>query len=410
MTLEDFWKYSSWVILFMLASLSIAFMPYVSNFYYLALVVLASSVFFQKQNIWNVKMLLLVAACIFSLVLNDTLPIFKSWERLALFAMVLIVASPLVSNKQAMDFRLRLFSWVMWLMVFIAVASSVAYFLGIDLSLNDENKTIVYFGGIARNCMLLAPATGLSLLFLLTILLTKEYPERYRKWCVIGLVFGIIASFITLLVSGSRGAFVATVVGVIYVFYKYNRRHFFRFLSSILFLAVLMTLFYSSWAPYMKALERKQAGNEQVGSITASRDSKWKARYDEFNSSPIFGIGFSSVDKNHKSDYSYNGIVEPGTSWGALLSMVGLLGFVPFFFLYFGVLWSLFKDDRFLYQSGLLGAVMCWFAIHMLVEGYVLAGGSFLCFVLWLTIGAAHAHCAGNIELEESEADDEETL
>lgn len=410
MTQDIILKYLSWVMLFALASLSIAFMPYFNNLYYIILMSIAILLCFQRNIIWNTRILFLVIACVLSLVLNDPLPIFKCWQRLALFILVLLVASPLFSNELISSFRIRLFSGVMWLVVFIAIASCIAYFMGIDLSLRNKDAEIIYFGGVTRTSMLLAPSSGIALVFLLTLLLSKHYPQKYKIYWLIGLIIGLLASFIMLLVSGSRGAFLATVVSLLFVFYKCNRRHLSKFILSIMLLSGGMYFSYSLWSPFLEVLERKQSGNDGRGSATSSRDSKWQARYDEFNSSPMFGIGFSAVDVKNSSDYTSEGVVETGTSWGGMLSMIGLCGFVPFLILFIESFWSLYKDDQQIYISGLVGALMFWFAVHMLVEGYVLAGGSFLCIILWLTIGVADAHRLKILELQESEVNDEEKV
>lgn len=403
MTNDTLSKYAIWATLFALASLAIAFMPFIGSLYYVIISGLVMLTFIQKGGKWNIKTGLLLIACVLSIMMNDTAAIFRSEERFALFFLVIIVVSPLCQNKFMNDFRLKLFSQVMWLLLFITVASCITYFLGIDLSTKMKDAKVIFYGGIARNSMMLAPCAGLSFLYLLIRLLSKHYPEERKKLYITGIAGLMLVSFIVLLISGSRGALVATVIGAVFAFYKCNRTNFAKFLGYMAAFSVVLALSSPLWSPYTKALVEKQAGNDRSGSATSSRDAKWEARLEEFNSSPMFGIGFSTVSLEHKADYIASGIVESGSSWLAILSMVGLVGFIPFLCLYIDNLWFLFVNDNDLYLSGLIGTVMCWFSVHMLVEGYVLAGGSFLCFILWLSIGAASAHRTFINEKKESE-------
>lgn len=403
MTNDTLSKYAIWATLFALASLAIAFMPFIGSLYYAIISGLVLLTFIQKGGKWNIKTGLLLIACVLSIMMNDTAAIFRSEERFALFFLVIIVVSPLCQNKFMNDFRLKLFSRVMWLLLFITVASCITYFLGIDLSTKMKDAKVIFYGGIARNSMMLAPCAGLSFLYLLIRLLSKHYPEERKKLYITGIAGLMLVSFIVLLISGSRGALVATVIGAVFAFYKCNRTNFAKFLGYMAAFSVVLALSSPLWSPYTEALVEKQAGNDRSGSATSSRDAKWEARLEEFNSSPMFGIGFSTVSLEHKADYIASGIVESGSSWLAILSMVGLVGFIPFLCLYIDNLWFLFVNDNDLYLSGLIGTVMCWFSVHMLVEGYVLAGGSFLCFILWLSIGAASAHRTFINEKKESE-------
>ena len=40
-------------------------------------------------------------------------------------------------------------------------------------------------------------------------------------------------------------------------------------------------------------------------------------------------------------------------------------------------------------MGALLCGVLTLFFVHMFAEGYIFAGGSFLAFMLWLTVGVA---------------------
>ena len=402
-------KYCSWGIVLSVSCLLLAFMPDVGPAYYLIMIFTLFIGVFQRTNQFNIRMVLFVGICAVSLIVNETAGIFRTWERWCLFIVVTGVLSPLLQNTFFNELRLSLLNKAIWLSLIATVLSFFAYFLGIDLSVRINKTEIIYFGGITINSMLLAPVAGLSFIHLLARLLSGQYRGKNPLY-LYAIIAGLIMCFVVLLLTGSRGALGATAVSSVFVFFKCNRRNFVKFILCLSLACALVGASYTLWKPYAEAIERKQKGNIESGGTTSSRDLKWKARIKEFQSSPFFGIGFSTVALEHTDDYTSTGIIETGTSWGGLLAMVGLLGFLPFISLWIDYLWFLFKEETNLYYSGLLGAILCWFSVHMLAEGYVVAGGSFLCFLLWLAIGAAAAYrekiCESEIELI-SEEDEE---
>ena len=136
---------------------------------------------------------------------------------------------------------------------------------------------------------------------------------------------------------------------------------------------------------------------------TSSREKHWKKRVAEWESSPMIGIGFASVDIGGRatgsSTFSDDGKVETGSSWLCILSMTGLLGFLSIIIIWISSIIKLFKIWKHtpLLASLLLG-ILVFFALHMLAEGYILAGGHALTFVVWLTLGLIYG-LASNIDI-----------
>jgi hypothetical protein len=92
-------------------------------------------------------------------------------------------------------------------------------------------------------------------------------------------------------------------------------------------------------------------------------------------------------------DYT-TGTVEPGTSWGAILAMTGAFGLCVFLILVlrtYIVNYNVFREDVPL-VSHFLNALLIFFAIHWIAEGYMLAAGSYLFFYAWLLIGVSSIH------------------
>ena len=124
--------------------------------------------------------------------------------------------------------------------------------------------------------------------------------------------------------------------------------------------------------------------------MTSSRDALWNDRISEFNSSPIFGIGFPSIASERNNQYlnKSNGKVETGSSWLNILSMTGILGLTIYIFIILKALYLLYKNIRINPKiSSYLMSLLIFWLFHMVAEGYVFASGSVLFFLSWLLIG-----------------------
>ena len=136
----------------------------------------------------------------------------------------------------------------------------------------------------------------------------------------------------------------------------------------------------------------------EKGGTLSSRQSLWNERIKEFKSSPIYGVGFSSQKEIRIDIRTLNtGAVEPGTSYGAVFAMTGLLGGIPFLMILASQI--LKKPSAAFGMLVISPAQVClvFFGMHMMVEGYVFAAGSPLCALLWLSVGAASAWQNKNI-------------
>jgi hypothetical protein len=169
-----------------------------------------------------------------------------------------------------------------------------------------------------------------------------------------------------------------------------------RFMNLAILIVVAGALTYPVWSKYTTGVVEKNEGSIRAGGITSSREEHWEYRWREFKSSPIIGIGFSSI-KEGTVDLE-TGVVETGNSWLAILSMTGILGFAAFFTVFSGaarrIKLYILKADAPSYCF--VGALLAFYAIHMIAEGYIFGAGNFLFFNLWLTIGMAYAIPAAN--------------
>lgn len=304
--------------------------------------------------------------------------VFKSVPRFGLFVMVTIVVSPFIVSDAGIRLRAMIFRNIMIMSTIAVIGSFFAFFLGINYMRAHANSLTDtgIFGGLFVHSMILGPVAMMSALVFFNAYQTKRD--------TLSIVFFFISSA-TAMLSASRGAVVSLVVPVAYSLFMMRNNDGTK--KRIIWLLILVTIASIPVSDqFTKGLRSKQKGNEERGSTFSSRQIKWDYRIAEFKSSPMWGIGFSAVDPELGDDYDKKrGTVEPGTSHLAVLSMTGLLGFVPYLYIlivaFFAVKGD--KDSPSRFVRCLLIAIM----VHGLVEGYALAGGSFLCMCYWMIIG-----------------------
>ncbi|MCM1177490.1 MAG: O-antigen ligase family protein [Ruminococcus flavefaciens] len=364
----------------LMISRAVGFIHVTEIVYYVVLAVMALYCL-SKFNKVEMILCLMLLYFVVNIFIASPPALFKPWSRLVFFTLLLICTSPLLQSKKLCQLRRQTFNAVMWLVSILSVLTFFCYFLGINFmyiapEFNMYN-TVGTFGGLFNQSMMMGPIAGAS-----TIFLSYHYFESKQKWylifalCCVGSVF----------LSSSRVSFMCTVAGTLVMLYKATGGQG-RFIKIIASTILIATITFPLWGSITEKLVQKQTNNLEAGSTFSSRENKWEARIAEFESSPVFGIGFASVDKN-LDDTGIGGVVEPGSSWLAVLSMTGIIGFC-FFILIFYTAYKYCKRMKSPDDALLLGLLVL-FAVHMVAEGYVFAAGSFLCFFLWMVIGVCY--------------------
>ena len=379
------------LVILLTTSNIIGFMPDTGIFYFLVMFgLLIYYCSYGGKITFNIPMICLIFVAALSTVINDPPAYFRSWQRLGLFIIIAGVVSPLIQNTKFILFRINLFQWLLKLLVVVTVLSFIAYFLGINYAISFYEIENAHFGGIATHSMLLAPIASISLCYSVWLITNRrKYKKKYR-YLYTGFA---VVSFLVLLLAASRIAFLAAIAGLLFLLYKLNRQHFGKFIKSIFVVAMLLVVTLPLWDTYSIRLLQKQESNIKAGSATFSREAKWNARQAEFNSNPLLGVGYFAASEENSDDFDeLTGQVETGSSWLAILSMLGISGFVPFALLFFKNVYYLYKDSKNVASSALLGSILIFFMVHMSAEGYVFGAGGFLFFSLWLTLGTAEAY------------------
>lgn len=306
---------------------------------------------------------------------------FRSMPRLGAFALLLLCTTPLLRGKELSRIRKQIFYAVMWLASVLSVLTFFCYFWGINFMYIDIDVSIYntagVFGGLFNQSMMMGPVAGGCAVFL-----SYQYFATRRKWYLIFAICCIGAVFL----SASRSSFMCSVAGILVMLYKATGGHT-NFIKVLTGISLVAALTFPLWGGITDGLVSKQTNNLEAGSTFSSRENKWDARIAEFNSNPLLGIGFASVD-GRLDEIGGGGVVEPGSSWLAVLSMTGLVGFAFFF----GILLTSYKYCNKMreQEDALLLGLLALFGVHMIAEGYVFAAGGFLCFFLWMVIGVCY--------------------
>lgn len=319
-----------------------------------------------------------------NILITDIPPFFRPFQRGIMFVLVTMVCSSALETKLSLIFRTYLFRYLMYGIVIVGVGSFFCYFLGINMMENrwdSDNSFERYsnfggtFGGLAAHSMMLGPMAMISALFFYFI-----YQKKTDK--IYLLLFFL--STMSVVLSASRAALLALLVAIVYnlIMGKVNAVVKKRMIQ-ILAVSAIFTI--PLYGVVFKGIIDKQERREQSGGSN-SRDDKITYRLNEFKSSPIFGVGFCSIDINGGDEYSEKeGRIEPGSSHLSVLSMLGLAGFI----VYMVILYKVYTMTKRVptHRSRFVFTCFVGFFVHASVEGYILSAGGFLALMFWLIVG-----------------------
>lgn len=330
--------------------------------------------------------LIFIAFIPLSILLAQPNPVFRSGMRYVLFLLLFIVVSPFNKSLQARIFRSQVMKGVFLCCAAISIASFFCYFLGINLMRNSYSGELMdyymedkagTFGGITVQSMLLAPISGIGAL---ACCYAQMKTHKKIFWALAAMCMG------SLLFAASRSALMASLAGLGSSFFFFSNRVNKQVQRIIVVLALLFVT-NPLWNSALEGITQKNQGTEiTTGVNTDTRMGKWQIRIEEWKDSPIWGIGFVAV--SDRDNYGpTTGEIEPGTSWLAVLSMTGIMGF----FLFCRIFYRALKNSLFMRtpEGALLGGALVLVGVHMVAEGHVFSAGSFLCFLVWLIIGCA---------------------
>lgn len=335
----------------------------------------------------NPLMIWFLSAAILSIIVNDIPDFFKAPLRLTTFLLVVALVGPLLFAKGLNNLKRVIFKSVNTIVLVLSICSIFLYLLGVSLGRNTGG-----FAGFFNHSMIMGPLAGISLILCIYRYYYIKNPVlkirkiTIKRWL---LAIALIVLFLVLLLSSSRAALVATLSGIMFFFYKIYQRRITGFIAVLFVLSLSFIITFPLWSDFTEGIAKKQVAIQESGDLLTARRDYWEARLGEFESNPLIGIGFAtvSVDDN-RSDFNIKtGEIEPGTSWLAILSMVGVLGFIPIVSIFTKNMIFLIHTRKQTLKSALLGALLVFFITHMFAEGYFLSSGGFLFFYVWLLLG-----------------------
>lgn len=322
----------------------------------------------------SLLLLLFLLTCVISILANDIPAYFNSEQRLAAFIFVFACISPFIETKKLGVLRQYLFKYSMIFVGMVVVISIIGKATGIYSGTNS----LGLFQGITVHSMLLGPLAAMTLVISLWKIsnLRKNPKIRNRYILLAGL------AFICLILAASRGALIGAVAGVLFMYAAIYKHRLAKQFKTIALLVIVLVSTSGLWSNYTEQLTIK---NEESENITSSREELWAFRIQEFQESPIFGIGFAS--SKYGIFNTVDGQLEPGTSWGAIFAQIGIIGGLAFLILILYYCVFLFKSKDQFNNGALLLGLLVFFMMHWFAEGYILASGDFIFYNSWLLLG-----------------------
>jgi len=329
---------------------------------------------YNPLNIWFIVYL--------AINVNVTNPpsVFQSWARLALFISLIMCVGPVVKCVQMYVLRFNILRWILIFACLLSSASLVCFFMGVNFTNNLYTTNVMVvgaFGGLFSHSMILGPVSAMASCYCFWAYLTT----KQKLWFVL-----MVCCLGSAMFSASRSAVYGAALGCLSQIVLGHRLKVRRF-RFLLILGMLACISFPLWQGALDGINYKNEVGKSMGEY-GSRTDKFEARFDEIEKSPIFGVGFASIDPNGKDVYdTRTGIVEPGSSWLAVTSMTGLIGLAFVLAMY----WKAYRTARVSNSEygTLLVGLLAYCAFHEIFEGYLLAAGSPLCFIAWLIVGVA---------------------
>ena len=326
--------------------------------------------------------------CLLSLVINDPPSFFRPWSRFIVYALVILVVSPLFVSIHSGKLRYKLLIYLLDSVVILSIGSFIAYFFGINLFIHYGRKMeitdIGHFSGIMNHSIALGHFAGLSAVYLLVRTISNIGVRKVL------FAIGSICCYGACLFSASRNGIISCLIASIVVFVGFYRKKLFSGFLVLLLIVSVAASTYTVWGWATEFVIIKNESNIELGdNVYYSREKKYNARIAEFKRSPIIGIGYYAIDPDLDNVEFSTGQIEPGSSWLAIASMTGLLGFIAFFIICYMSIKKAWKSQN-IVVSTLLSSLLCFYFIHMISEGYIIAPRSIYGVFFWLIVSSAY--------------------
>ena len=299
--------------------------------------------------------------------------------RPVIFTAIVVVTSAIYTS-----FKMHLWKRKLMQNLFVgfaasAIVSLISKALGYNYQVEKMGHNELLgdeFSGVAAGPMWNSAASAVAMIFFSYLLFRTG---RKKLWITAALIFLDLGAAYSCIISASRSAFAFGVLACALLLY-FLSENMGKILKYALIFGVILSFSYSFFYAGAERMLNKQKGTTVEHN---SRTGLWAERMAEFNSSPIYGVGFAvhGVEKEQELGRS-----ESGSSWLAILAQTGAMGFICII-----VIWlkSLLTYRRIKYDpfNILCYALLIWFTLHSMFEGYMFQSGWYMCFICWLCVG-----------------------
>jgi hypothetical protein len=316
---------------------------------------------------WRLSWVIVLLAFAASLTQAEQFKVAGSrWVGLAL---MILAVGPVIVNPGAVEARAAA-----WRLMVTGMTTLTAIFV-MWYVLRLPSFGAGDFSSFMNQCMLVAPISGIGVV----IALARALHGRSWRWGVLA-----VAGLVPMVAAGSRVAVLATGAAVCFLLVR--RKPALGGVFALLFLCLIGGFFLHHGTD--DGSDESAGGLVRKGTVNTRADL-WQSRMEEFESSPVLGIGVAMGTGSGSAVEQGGAIrVEPGSSYLAILAMTGALGTLSFG-IALGLLLYGFASAR--QQPSLdrdiLSVVGVFLAVHGIAEGWVLAFGSPLACIFWLWLG-----------------------
>ncbi|MBQ6750241.1 MAG: O-antigen ligase family protein [Bacteroidaceae bacterium] len=321
------------------------------------------------------------------------------WRYFA-FILVLGCSSPMFSSYEGYLYRSKVLFAICMVLPIVTILNLYAYHAGINyFILINYNVSDLNFSGFLFHPMWLSAINGASNVSLLYLFYKMKGSQWFIKY---GILLLLLASIYLSVVAASRSALAASLIAMASMVYFYSNTGG-KFIRNGVIVAILVSLLLPYYQSGGEQMQNKMDDVETGGN---SRRDKWNARIDEFESSPLFGIGFATAHDEWGN--LMTGTVETGSGWLTILSQSGLIGA----FIMFLILRRVYVPiEEIREKRGLLvifGCELIYLFMHSCFEGYIYTAGYCPCLFFWLVVGFFYEYNKYGLPIETVEEDEED--
>jgi O-antigen ligase len=290
-----------------------------------------------KDPLLLAVVLLVVSALPSVFMSEDFLRAFRDWGSYWLLLVYFLVAANLVSQ--------RMREVAFWVLFASATASCLLAFVqragGIDF-------WFIHIGGEHRVSGTLHTMTYAAILYQVIILnfavvLRKGFARRHSLILAIGLV----AQFAAILLTMTRGAWLALIAGFVAVCVIVRSKTVLFVAAGLVVVVLVFSVVYS----------RDEGRNISIGALLKSSADRnvhtrlvlWDIAWDMFKTSPLLGVGMGDYTTEAESMLAGRDVrttVDSHNVYLQILATRGLVGFLPFVFFWIVLTWSLFRTKE----------------------------------------------------------------